>query len=137
MSGRYGTRFGFEFTPTPTGFMPIVGLVSDTIERPLAPPSISNTEEASIGFDEMGMPSSEITIAELLAEQGYHTAHIGKWHLGGANGMAAHDQGFAESLLMASGLYGRTDDENVVEARQEFDPIDQVFVGVSSLCRKL
>ena len=125
MSGRYGTRFGFEFTPTPTGFMPIVGLVSDTIDRPLAPPSISNTEEASIGFDEMGMPSSEITIAELLAEQGYHTAHIGKWHLGGANGMAAHDQGFAESLLMASGLYGRTDDDNVVEARQEFDPIDR------------
>jgi uncharacterized sulfatase len=22
MSGRYGTRFGFEFTPTPAGFMP-------------------------------------------------------------------------------------------------------------------
>ena len=34
MSGRYGTRFGFEFTPTPTGFMPIVGLVSDSQERP-------------------------------------------------------------------------------------------------------
>ena len=25
MSGRYGTRFGFEFTPTPAGMMPIVG----------------------------------------------------------------------------------------------------------------
>ena len=125
MSGRYGTRFGFEFTPTPSGFMPIVGLVSGTIDRPLAPPSIANTEEASIEFSEMGMPSSEITIAEVLAEQGYHTAHIGKWHLGGANGMSAHDQGFAESLLMASGLYGRTDDDNVVEARQEFDPIDR------------
>ena len=125
MSGRYGTRFGFEFTPTPSGFMPIVGLVSGTIDRPLAPPSIANSEEASIEFSEMGMPSSEITIAEVLAEQGYHTAHIGKWHLGGANGMSAHDQGFAESLLMASGLYGRTDDDNVVEARQEFDPIDR------------
>ena len=125
MSGRYGTRFGFEFTPTPSGFMPIVGLVSGTIDRPLAPPSIANSEEASIEFSEMGMPSSEITIAEVLAEQGYHTAHIGKWHLGGANGMSAHNQGFAESLLMASGLYGRTDDDNVVEARQEFDPIDR------------
>ena len=125
MSGRYGTRFGFEFTPTPSGFMPIVGLVSGTIDRPLAPPSIANSEEASIEFSEMGMPSSEITIAEVLAEQGYHTAHIGKWHLGGANGMSAHNQGFAESLLMASGLYGRTDDDNVVEARQEVDPIDR------------
>jgi uncharacterized sulfatase len=73
----------------------------------------------------MGMPPSEITLAELLADRGYHTAHIGKWHLGTENGMAAHDQGFAESLLMASGLYGRRDDENVIQARQDFDPIDR------------
>jgi uncharacterized sulfatase len=73
----------------------------------------------------MGMPSSEITIAELLKEQGYHTVHIGKWHLGRVNGMAAEDQGFDESLLMASGLYLPKDDPNVVNARQDFDPIDQ------------
>ncbi len=125
MSGRYGTRFGFEFTPTPTGFMPIVSLVSGTRDRPLQPASVTNAEAYSLGYDEMGMPPSEITLAELLAEQGYHTAHIGKWHLGRANGMAAHDQGFAESLLMASGLYGRRDDENVIQARQGFDPIDR------------
>ncbi len=125
MSGRYGTRFGFEFTPTPSGFMPIVGLVAGTRDRPLQPPGIANTEEASLSFGEMGMPPSEITLAELLAEQGYHTAHIGKWHLGTENGMAAHDQGFAESLLMASGLYGRRDDEDVIQARQDFDPIDR------------
>lgn len=125
MSGRYGTRFGFEFTPTPAGFIPIVGLVSGTIDRPLQPPGVTNTEESSLSFGEMGMPPSEITLAELLADQGYHTVHIGKWHLGGANGMAAHDQGFAESLLMASGLYGRRDDENVIQARQNFDPIDR------------
>ncbi|MEM7002144.1 MAG: sulfatase-like hydrolase/transferase [Pseudomonadota bacterium] len=125
MSGRYGTRFGFEFTPTPTGFMPIVGLVSNTIDRPLAPKSVSNSEVSDLGFDEKGMPPSEITLAELLSERGYHTVHIGKWHLGGANGMAAHDQGFAESLLMASGLYGRRDDTDVIQARQNFDPIDR------------
>ena len=125
MSGRYGTRFGFEFTPTPAGFMPIVALVSGTRDRPLAPPGIPNTEEANLSFAEMGMPPSEITLAELLSEQGYHTVHIGKWHLGNANGMAAHDQGFDESLLMASGLYGRLDDENVIQARQDFDPIDR------------
>lgn len=125
MSGRYGTRFGFEYTPTPTGFMPVVGLVSGTQDRPLAPPIIDNPEESGLSFEEMGMPPSEITLAELLAGQGYHTVHIGKWHLGGANGMAAHDQGFAESLLMASGLYGRRDDEDVIQARQDFDPIDR------------
>lgn len=125
MSGRYGTRFGFEFTPTPTGMMPIVGLVSNTMDRPLLPPILSNTEAGSLSFDEMGMPPSEITLAELLADQGYHTVHIGKWHLGQVNGMAAHEQGFAESLLMASGLYGRRDDAEVIQARQDFDPIDR------------
>ena len=125
MSGRYGTRFGFEFTPTPAGMMPIVGLVSNTMDRPLQPPILSNTEAGSLSFDEMGMPPSEITLAELLADQGYHTVHIGKWHLGQVNGMAAHEQGFAESLLMASGLYGRRDDAEVIQARQDFDPIDR------------
>ena len=125
MSGRYGTRFGFEFTPTPAGMMPIVGLVSNPMARPLQPPILSNTEAGSLSFDEMGMPPSEITLAELLADQGYHTVHIGKWHLGQVNGMAAHEQGFAESLLMASGLYGRRDDAEVIQARQDFDPIDR------------
>lgn len=125
MSGRYGTRFGFEFTPTPTGMMPIVELLGNTVERPLQPPAVSNTGQASLSYDEMGMPPSEITLAELLADQGYHTVHIGKWHLGRVNGMAAHEQGFAESLLMASGLYGRRDDRDVIQARQNFDPIDR------------
>lgn len=125
MSGRYGTRFGFEFTPTPPGFMPIVGLVSDTIDRPLLPESISNERENELSFQEMGMPPSEITIAELLSGEGYHTVHIGKWHLGLTNGMSAHEQGFDESLLMASGLYGELDDDQVINARQEFDPIDR------------
>ena len=92
---------------------------------PLLPPTLSNTEEGSLSFDEMGMPPSEITLAELLADQGYHTVHIGKWHLGQVNGMAAHDQGLADSLLMASGLYGRRDDAEVIQARQDFDPIDR------------
>ncbi|MEM7220590.1 MAG: sulfatase-like hydrolase/transferase [Pseudomonadota bacterium] len=125
MSGRYGTRFGFEFTPTPTGMQPILGMIAGTEDRPLRPPSVANDERNSVPYDEMGMPPTEITLAELLAERGYHTAHIGKWHLGRSNGMAAHDQGFAESLLMASGLYGRLDDASVINARQEFDPIDR------------
>ena len=29
-----------------------------------------------------GLPSSELTIAEALKDRGYHTAAIGKWHLG-------------------------------------------------------
>jgi uncharacterized sulfatase len=128
MSGRYGTRFGFEFTPTPPGFEPVVGMLSNMMDRPLQPPAFTNPQADSLDsleFAGLGMPPSEITLAELLADQGYQTAHIGKWHLGEVNGMAPHNQGFAESILMASGLYGRLDDENIIQARQEFDPIDR------------
>jgi arylsulfatase A-like enzyme len=128
MSGRYGTRFGFEFTPTPPGFAPVVGMLRDMKDRPLEPPAIDNPEADSLDsleFAGLGMPPSEITLAELLADQGYHTVHIGKWHLGEENGMAPHDQGFDESLLMASGLHGRRDDKDIIEARQDFDPIDR------------
>ena len=128
MSGRYGTRFGFEFTPTPPGFSPVVGMLSVMKSRPLQPPAFTNSAATtldSLEFAGLGMPPSEITLAELLADQGYHTAHIGKWHLGEENGMAPLDQGFAESILMASGLYGRRDDEDIIQARQEFDPIDR------------
>lgn len=69
------------------------------------------------------MPTSEITLAELLDEQGYRAAHIGKWRLGLENGMAARDQGFAQSLCMVSGLYRRRDNEDIVQVGQTFDPI--------------
>ena len=125
MSGRYGTRFGFEFTPTPPGMMGALRLMDDSAEQPLRPESVFNAVENELSYYEMGMPPSEITLAELLSEQGYHTVHIGKWHLGRDNGMAAHDQGFDESLLMSSALYGRRDDDEVIQARQDFDPIDR------------
>ncbi|MDA0978544.1 MAG: sulfatase-like hydrolase/transferase [Proteobacteria bacterium] len=125
MSGRYGTRFGFEFTPTPPGMGTMLRLISGKSERPLSPGSFRNDEGSAMDYADMGMPPSEITLAELLADRGYHTVHIGKWHLGLNNGMAPHHQGFEESLLMASGLYGRLDDPDVIEARQEFDPIDR------------
>ena len=123
MSGRYGTRFGFEFPPTPPGMMQLAaigprdpGRLRESISYPDAP-----TER----YQDMGMPASEITIAELLAEQGYQTAHIGKWHLGLDNGMAPRDQGFDQSLLMASGLYLPEDHPDVVNSKQHFDPIDR------------
>ncbi len=123
MSGRYGTRFGFEFTPTPPGMIALAPLAPTPEGRLRTSVTVEGAE--AIPYDEMGMPTSEITIAELLAGQGYHTVHIGKWHLGRANGMAPRDQGFAESLLMASGLYLPEDHPDVVNAKQEFDPIDR------------
>lgn len=124
MSGRYGTRFGFEFTPTPPGMMPMLQIMASTMDRG-GPPLIKGEGSTSLDFEEMGMPPSEITIAELLKARGYHTAHIGKWHLGRKGGMAPEDQGFDESLLMASGLYMNKNDPKVVNSKQDFDPIDR------------
>ena len=39
------------------------------------------------------LPTSEVTVAEALNQEGYVTAHMGKWHLGG-EGYLPQDQGF-------------------------------------------
>jgi arylsulfatase A-like enzyme len=43
------------------------------------------------------LPLEEVTLAERLRERGYATAHIGKWHLGGA-GFEPTRQGFDVSI---------------------------------------
>jgi len=55
LTGRYQTRFGYEFNP-----------IGAHNEDPHA-----------------GLPASEITLARHLHNAGYTTALIGKWHLGG------------------------------------------------------
>ncbi len=123
LSGRYATRFGFEFTPTPAGMSTVLPRIANRMPGRLRP-VIRHDGDAG-EFDAQGMPASEITLAELLRQAGYHTVHIGKWHLGRRNGMAPHEQGFDESLMMASGLYLPTDHPDAVNSRQEFDPIDR------------
>jgi arylsulfatase A-like enzyme len=48
------------------------------------------------------------SLARMLASNGYHTAHVGKWHMGGQRdvGDAPHirDYGFADSLTSFEGL---------------------------------
>jgi arylsulfatase A-like enzyme len=126
MTGRYPTRTGFEFTPTPSGMGPMVSMVSASLDNGL-PPGVFNeaAAENAAPYEEQGLPSSEVTVAEVLREKGYYTAHIGKWHLGRGKGLTPNDQGFDDSLLMASGLYLPEDDPGVVNAKLDFDPIDK------------
>jgi len=126
MTGRYPTRTGFEFTPTPSGMGPLVAMVGNSLDNGL-PPALFNAAEGEVAlsYEEQGLPNEEITIAEVLRDRGYYTAHIGKWHLGRAEGFTPNDQGFDDSLLMASGLYLPEDDPNVVNAKLDFDPIDK------------
>ena len=126
MTGRYPTRTGFEFTPTPSGMGPVVSMIGNSLDHGL-PPYKFNDELAETGlpYAAQGLQPSEVTVAEVLKEKGYYTAHIGKWHLGLGKGQAPNDQGFDDSLIMSSALYLPENDPNVVNAKLDFDPIDQ------------
>ena len=125
MTGRYGTRFGFEFTPTPEGFGEVVSMFYNDGSK-FHPMVIHEDRAANLPpMEQQGMPTGEVTVGEVLKARGYHTVHIGKWHLGRENGSEPNAQGFDESLLMASGLYLPEDHPDAVNARLAFDPIDR------------
>jgi arylsulfatase A-like enzyme len=129
MTGRYPPRFGFESTPAPPAMGRMASLMSNA-ERPEGEP-MTHFHEDRVGdippMREQGVPSGEITIAELLRDGGYRTLMFGKWHLGETDGMRPTDQGFDEFLGFYSGaqLFGAEEDPNIVSSKQDFDPIDR------------
>jgi arylsulfatase A-like enzyme len=126
LTGRYPTRTGFEFTPTPNGMGRIVSMFANDRDNGL--PDVTydkRAADAAPDFQSQGLPSEEVTIAELLKERGYHTVHIGKWHLGNAGEFHPNAQGFDESLLMEGLLHAPADDPDTVNAKLEWDPIDK------------
>ena len=127
MTGRYPTRFGFEFTP----FFKIGVTIMDWMHQrnPVPRPPTFHYErlDERPHIEALGMPASEITLAESLKAAGYQTAHIGKWHLGAVAPMRPEHQGFDDSLHMASGLYLPKDSPEVVNAELEFSAIDKMI----------
>ena len=68
MTGRYQTRFGFEFNPI-------------------------GAKNAAPG---VGLPVAEKTMADRLRDSGYKTGVVGKWHLGGTEPFHPQRRGFDE-----------------------------------------
>jgi uncharacterized sulfatase len=116
MTGRYPWRFGVEFTPTPGAMARVAGTLYAGDNR-LHPVFVDKEKaEKSKDFNDLGMPASEITVAEALKARGYHTLHIGKWHLGSTREMRPNNQGFDETLFMESGLHLPENSPDVVKA---------------------
>ena len=57
------------------------------------------------------MAAEEVTVAEVLAANGYHTAMVGKWHLGDSYPLRPMDQGFQYSLAHKGGGIGQPGDD--------------------------
>ena len=125
LTGRYSTRFGFEFTPFPR----IGATISEWMNEATAPlPTIIRHDllDQLPDMRDMGLPDSEVTIAEVLRDAGYYTAHIGKWHLGAEPGLRPGDQGFDDSLYMAGTFYLPEDHPEVVNAMDENSGIERM-----------
>jgi len=125
VTGRYPTRFGFEFTPAPKQFM---RLVAHLQRNDPGPPVYFADREADVPpIEQEGLPPQEITIAELLRTRSYRTLGLGKWHLGEAKAMRPTARGFDEFLgfLPGAAMYLPKDDPAAVNAIQDFDPIEK------------
>ena len=97
LTGRYSTRFGFEFTPAPSAFGPILQQLTHVDPMPRKfrfPESQDDTTGNDLPFEARGLPPEEITLAEELRQSGYRTLHIGKWHLGRDTAFAPAGAGF-------------------------------------------
>ncbi|MGH6615859.1 sulfatase-like hydrolase/transferase [Sphingomonas sp.] len=125
MTGRYPTRYGFEYTAVPPSFA--ANLAHSGGPSPYPVIYHRELDHDLLDYPEMGVPASEITIAEVLKARGYHTVQIGKWHLGESRALRPTGQGFDESLgfRAGGGMYMPPDDPNVVNAKLPFDPIDR------------
>ena len=125
MTGRYSTRFGFEFTPLFPGAVQLMKWISDIQDDELKIEIEEKLYEDAKDIFSAGIPTEEITIAEALKDAGYYTAHIGKWHLGRVDGSHPNDQGFDDSLFMEGGLYLPENDKRVVNAKTDH-PVDNM-----------
>jgi arylsulfatase A-like enzyme len=125
MTGRYPTRFGFEFTSVPPLLARNVGHGGQI--GPLKPIFHEELVDGLMPYQQQGVPASEITVAESLKAAGYHTLHIGKWHLGETKGLRPEDQGFDESLGVAAGavMFLPETSPDVVNAKLPWDRIDE------------
>lgn len=95
LTGRYQTRFGHEFNPGPT-------------------------EQKGVG-----LPLSQMTLADRLRALGYFTGLIGKWHLGYSDEFHPQSRGFQEFFGFLGGAHSYVNlKKGIMRGKNEVDEKD-------------
>jgi arylsulfatase A-like enzyme len=85
-----GMQFTWYYTPQAVSSASRAGLLTGCY------PNRVGIHGALMPWSEIGINSSETTIAEMLKQKGYHTGIIGKWHLGCQHEFLPLQHGFDE-----------------------------------------
>ena len=125
LTGRYPTRYGFEFTPSPDFLAQYVA--GSEKARTMPDTIIYEDNLARRAESSKAVPASEIMLPQLLKQAGYHSVILGKWHLGQQPGQTPPDRGFDEFLGFLGGVsaYADADDPDYIKSVQDYDPRDR------------
>ena len=80
-----------------------------------------------------GMPTNQVTIANRLKAAGYRTALVGKWHLGGAEGMRPLERGFDEFFGFLGGAHSYF---NAAGFRRGDEPVKEMDYSTDAFGRE-
>ncbi|MEK6476641.1 sulfatase-like hydrolase/transferase [Catalinimonas sp. 4WD22] len=88
-----GVRFTQFYSAAPVCSPSRAGLLTGKVPQRAGLPGNASSSEGHAG-----MPTEQVTIAEMLREAGYTTGHVGKWHLGYTPETMPNGQGFDYSF---------------------------------------
>jgi len=129
LTGRYNQRFGFEhqlhdrYLKNRAEYLGFKYVVNNAVWKPIPRDSVPNQSFV----DNMGLPNSEITIAELLKKQGYRTGLMGKWHVGKQPEQSPNAFGFDEfyGFLSSHSLYTPEKTPGIIDTKNPADWTDK------------
>lgn len=108
LTGRYQQRFGDEFMPYDEYDPDVMDNLRwhfNALKQTI--PGLKNLKPNYFvkrkNFND-GMPLSEITLAELLKKNGYHTGLVGKWNLGNGSNLFPDEHGYDYSYYFQGAL---------------------------------